>query len=426
MLIVLDSLYVLTSRDVACAQQAARPGTLAALAEALRLHGAGSRNLAVVASIVLATIAPHVPPSELTAAAESCVTAMHAMLIAHGHLGMQGVWSSIARVLDSSRNKRAAARVGAAGLVVDALRTLRRVADDPAAANEDADALTLEFLMTVCDVLALLTHLDERNRHAALEEGAVPVLMSVLRTYGVENDVTAGRVCTALGHLLYDAHVWNFHGDDAFLDLVADLTMVMRVHVASENLQSRAFVVLLSFTVAFLHLCTAAAAAHAAPFDASHVARRLADAGALDAAAAALRAHAAIGPERLLNEALFVLLVACSGAPVASTGTPLRASVANRAAQAGVGAALAAALSRAPLPDDRLHTRAAALAAAVARLPPPRACGNCGTTDAAKLKRCSRCLAARFCSAACQRAAWPAHKLVCVPPTQAAAQQPDA
>lgn len=43
---------------------------------------------------------------------------------------------------------------------------------------------------------------------------------------------------------------------------------------------------------------------------------------------------------------------------------------------------------------------------------PERMCANCGVTG--KCRVCSRCREA-FCSEACQRAAWPSHKLVCVP-----------
>jgi hypothetical protein len=32
------------------------------------------------------------------------------------------------------------------------------------------------------------------------------------------------------------------------------------------------------------------------------------------------------------------------------------------------------------------------------------------------IKRCSRCKAANYCSKACQAAAWPNHKFICVPP----------
>ncbi|KAH9924940.1 hypothetical protein B0H21DRAFT_826677 [Amylocystis lapponica] len=41
-------------------------------------------------------------------------------------------------------------------------------------------------------------------------------------------------------------------------------------------------------------------------------------------------------------------------------------------------------------------------------------CDECGATDAA-LKICAKCHSARYCSTACQRAHWPAHKRTCQP-----------
>jgi hypothetical protein len=44
-----------------------------------------------------------------------------------------------------------------------------------------------------------------------------------------------------------------------------------------------------------------------------------------------------------------------------------------------------------------------------------RACGGCGAA-AASLRSCSRCEAAYYCNISCQRAAWPAHRRLCVRP----------
>eukprot|EP00983_Pelagomonas_calceolata_P076646 1153508-Pelagomonas_calceolata.AAC.1 len=41
-----------------------------------------------------------------------------------------------------------------------------------------------------------------------------------------------------------------------------------------------------------------------------------------------------------------------------------------------------------------------------------RACAECGKTDGG-LQRCGGCRVVRYCSAACQRKAWPAHKKEC-------------
>ena len=43
-------------------------------------------------------------------------------------------------------------------------------------------------------------------------------------------------------------------------------------------------------------------------------------------------------------------------------------------------------------------------------------CARCGATEGAggsKLKVCARCRAVRYCSAACQKAHWSAHRRVC-------------
>ena len=87
----------------------------------------------------------------------------------------------------------------------------------------------------------------------------------------------------------------------------------------------------------------------------------------------------------------------------------------DRAKRAGVEAALSAMLARTQPPKPFNRAAAERVLAALAKVPAPRACDGCGTTDAAKLMRCSRCMAARFCGQACMRASWPAHKLVCTP-----------
>lgn len=46
--------------------------------------------------------------------------------------------------------------------------------------------------------------------------------------------------------------------------------------------------------------------------------------------------------------------------------------------------------------------------------PPGERCERCGRTDV-KMKLCGQCRAARYCSEACQRAAWKLHKQTCVP-----------
>lgn len=49
---------------------------------------------------------------------------------------------------------------------------------------------------------------------------------------------------------------------------------------------------------------------------------------------------------------------------------------------------------------------------------PNRMCGSCGffEEEGVKMKRCARCMIEFYCSAECQRDAWPDHQLVCNPP----------
>lgn len=93
-----------------------------------------------------------------------------------------------------------------------------------------------------------------------------------------------------------------------------------------------------------------------------------------------------------------------------------------RAARAGTSGALRAAVKsineHGELRSDDVYATIAARAIKLADeldALPLRACDGCGATDA-ELKRCSRCLSARFCSAACQRLAWGTHRLVCRAP----------
>jgi hypothetical protein len=68
---------------------------------------------------------------------------------------------------------------------------------------------------------------------------------------------------------------------------------------------------------------------------------------------------------------------------------------------------------------------AAAAAAAPARMPASfllrHTCDACGSAPTERLKRCGSCRAARYCSAACQRAHWAEHKATCRPSAAAPA-----
>ncbi len=411
--LVVDALGALARLDGACARQAAaRRGTLAALAEALRLHGRGSRTLASSVCLAMKSITAAATADECAPTADGCVAALRATLAAHTDALLQAVaWSCLKLLL--TRDARAAARAGAAGTAADAVRTLHGFARVRVTAGEHADA-SLVALEAVCAVLSSVARTLEPSRRGALAADAVAALAAVLRAHGAAHEDVAAQACISLVDAL-ETRPHNTHAD-VYLRLVADVTAVMRAHAGNVAVQLSASAGLTRLVMTPLLL--AAAAGVAAP-GASELARLMADAGALEAAACALRAHAVAGPERLRDDALAVLVMVCSGAALDDRGTPLQASVAAHAQRAGVGAALAAAAARAPpTVDEEMRVRAVALAAALARLPAPPACDGCGTTEAPKLLRCARCRTARFCSAACQQAAWRVHKLVCVAPAQ--------
>lgn len=266
---------------------------------------------------------------------------------------------------------------------------------------------------------------------SAFVSDIVPVFAALLRAHGAADERFASVACLALYCLFgvigrrSDAVPKLASRANDLLSLLTVVTTVMRTLVTSIDLQLTASPVLRSLSLFLTHSTQFVALESRVTPDTSGLARRLVDAGALDAAVAALRMHATAARElELRNTALSVLIMTCSGIPPEITGPPLQASVAARAAQAGVGAALEADLAlMPPHPEAVVRTRAAELAAAVARLPPPHACASCGTKDAI-LRFCARCRKERYCSDACQRAAWPAHKLVCVRSVRARA--PDA
>ena len=410
--VLLDALSSLARLDTVCAKHAARPGTLAVLGEALRLHSGGSFQCAFYACMVLRCIVEVVTLRERHAAADGCIAGLRVALVAHLDPLLQSVaWDCVCELL--VKNTRAARRADA-GLAADAVRMLQCASAD-LSANEN----TIHATTCACSALLMLVNANNySSRCSAVAAGIVPVLTALLRVHGSTHEHIASGACTVLACVFEMPEVPAVDSaPEEILNLVAILAKAMLAHVASEEVQFSASALLASLMVLLLHSNLQDATLRRAAPDAAGLARRLMDAGVLEATATALRTHAAAAPMLLRDNALVVLIVACSGAPLDNTSPPLQASVATRAAQAGVGAALSAALAQnlPPHPDADARARAAALAAAVARVPAPRACDGCGTTDASKLKLCCRCLAARFCGDECQRATWPVHKLVCKP-----------
>ena len=412
--VLLDALSSLARLDTVCAQQAARPGTLRILGKVLHLYR-GSYMLILLSCMVLQSVATLVDNGERAAATDYCIAGLHAALVAHRDLILQGyAWQGVYLLL--SGNKRAARRAGAAGLATEAIRAL----ESYASANISIDDCMVGATTAVCSALCELLLADDSCRLSAITDGVVPAAAAMLRAHGTKDYHIASAACVVLAKVFgvegpHSSTLGLGYSADEVLSLIGDVAAAMRAHENNVNIQTAACAVLAALTFQLLDIAYLLLTRRCEPPDASALARRLTDAGALEATATALRTHAAAAHVLLRNNALFVLIVACSGAPPDGTGPPLQASVAARAAHAGVGAALSAALAQnLPHPDAAARARAVALAAAVARVPVPRACDGCGTTDAPKLKLCSRCLKARFCGDACQRAAWPAHKLVCV------------
>ena len=409
---IMDALAALVHSDDVCAQQAACPGTLAALAQALQLHGAGSYRLACAACTVMHRITAHASADECAAAADDCVNALRAALVSHDRASLQdAAWDAMFVLL--TRDARAMERACAAGVAADAVRSLRSLAAKRADAGDAAENLA-RAIEHACDALALLTGDHARSRRTAHAKGAVLVLGAALRAHGDAHPGVVERACYAMTNLL-QTRPENIL-PDVILRIVADVAAAMRRHAGDEYVQCGAASALhgLVAVVLLSPAPPAGGAAGAPPPDASDQARRLAETVVLEAAAGALRAHSASGPGRLRNDALAVLVLACSGEAFGENGgPPLQPSVAARAQRAGIGALLAEAL---PTTNTDLRARADTLAAALARLPPPPACAGCGTTDALKLLRCSRCRTARFCGVECQHASWAVHKTVCVPP----------
>ena len=96
----------------------------------------------------------------------------------------------------------------------------------------------------------------------------------------------------------------------------------------------------------------------------------------------------------------------------AGAAAALRAVVADMTKRGVLGAGCSAFKATMAMRATRLADELDAL--------PQLACDGCGAADTPHLMLCSRCRGARFCSAACQRASWATHRLVCRAPAATA------
>jgi hypothetical protein len=403
--------------DKLCAQEAARGGALLSIAGVLSNRDI-TLDVALKACLAMQRIATHAPAAVRARAADAGVAALRCVLDSNaGILGHQDLmllhrraWYAVQALLDGDEG--AQGRAINSGLMNDVVRTLNLsvadAADTGAASAAEAACRLLDFL-TRGGRAHNASH--ETARVAAGAAGAVPAIRAALRVHGCANGSTAAAACGALVGVMY----WNLANTREALRArpFADLVLVMRAH-SGNNLTT------VSATMAIDTLMIHAIM----PPDGSGpwreppaLAGQLADAGVLEVAVLAISKRP--GDDHMLDHMCFdLLLMTCSGTmPEAESGEVLQPCVAARAKRAGVEAALSAVLARTP-PPPKARARAAAeqLLAALAKVPAPRrVCDGCGATDAAKLMRCSRCMAARFCGDACMRASWPTHKTVCTP-----------
>ena len=405
-------------RDELCAQEAARGGALLSIAGVLSnrdtKQSGDQADVARKECLAMQRIAAHAPAAVRARAADVGVAAVRCALegVHHDSLYLHHrAWYAVQALLDDDEG--AQCRAVNSGVIPDVVRTLELSVAE--AAHADAPLAA----QAACRLLDLLTRggrahqaSHETARVAAGAAGAVPAIRAAIRAHGCANSSTAAAACGALVGVVY----WNVPNMREALRArpFADLVAVMRAHSTND-------LVLLSATMAIdtLSVQTIMPPDHGGPWrEPPALAAQLADAGVLEAATLAISNRPA--NVHMLDHMCFdLLLTTCSGSmPKAENGGEvLQPCVAARAKRAGVEAALSAVLARTPPPPKAVACAAAQqLLAALAKVPAPRrVCDGCGATDAAKLMKCSRCMAARFCGEACMRASWPAHKTVCTP-----------
>ena len=264
----------------------------------------------------------------------------------------------------------------------------------------------INAMVIVCGILHLLLTAQTLGRDAV---SAVAVSsVAALRLHGTADHMFAVPALALMGTLVMK-HEWSMRLVVAEGGLVA-VVSAMEAHPGVSR-------VYLHGMRSLGYLVITALNSEEFGRSAAEKARRLADTGMIEVLANALRTHVT-GPDAVdFRECVIDTLAwVCSGSANSPnrSGTWLQPCVAARASRAGVGAAITAAMARAPAMTS--YAPGVALAAAVDCVPAPRACDGCGTVEAPKLMLCARCRTARFCGAACQRAAWAEHKKACVPP----------
>jgi hypothetical protein len=384
--------FVVLGRDAACAQEAACGGALLSLAVFLCLCGADVSPdgvlLVVQVFVAMQYIASHAPDALCARAADAGVAALRFALSAHHDsltLQFRG-WHAVMALLRDD--------VGAQSRAVGAKKA--------AMAAEAACRLLLHELTCQRDA----SHAG--HREVAGAAGAVAAVLAVLCAHRA-NSQTASAACDALAGLVSNDTPNRRTALDA--RPLADVVAVMRTHGNDPNTAFSAVSALDVLTTDQFMLPANAAADEVGA--AAAVAKELADAGVLEVTAEALQKHSAPECAKLGFKCFNLLVSICSGkGPVQGGRETLLPGVAARAKRAGVAAALSAMLARTAPPRPTARVTADRLIAALAKV---RVCDGCGTAEAPKWMRCSRCMAARFCGEACMRSSWPTHKTVCTP-----------
>jgi hypothetical protein len=404
-------------RDVACAQDAACGGALLSLTDFLRTCGADVSPSGVLlvlqAYVAIQYIASHAPAAVRARTADAAVAAVRFALSAHHDsmiLQFKGWYAVVSLLLDDAG---AQSRAVGAGMMADIVRTLEHSVSGNAADDPTQGAMAAEAACRLLDMLTgQLDALHAGHREVAGAAGAVAAVLAVLRAHGAHNEPAAGA-CYALTAVVHSN--WQNTTAARCAGAFADLAAVMRTHGddAETTLSAVCALEVMHSIEQVKKPANAAGDAAAAPFA---FAKEMANAGVLEVTADALLKHTAPECMKLGYKCFNLLVSICIGElPMQGGRETLLPCLAARAKRAGVEAALSAMLARTQPPKPFNRAAAERVLAALAKVPAPRACDGCGTADAAKLMRCSRCMAARFCGQACMRASWPAHKLVCTP-----------
>ena len=413
---ICQALLVLAADD-ATMTRLVSTDTLRDISAALRLRGAASLDFAQSACMLLRHLLLYASEDMCAAASDSCVAGLQAAVRAHSDLNVQqDAWTALMMLM--VKDETTAARVFEAGLINDAAQMLGQLtARSPPTPQLGEPGSVLKVVSALCETLHVALRTQTLDRDLVVT--AAHASVGAVHLYGAVDTLLDMRACSLVRVLVEKfPHVSGLILDDGAL---AAVVSVMRAQLSVVE-------VYMSGLATLFVLVSRALKGEYLGRSADEKARKLASTGVLEVVADALRVHVSEGDARVVREsAIETLLSVCAGCARSPgfSGPRLQPSVAARAARAGVGAAITATMALQPVIRDR---DAEALAAAVNRVPAPapapapRACDGCGTVEAPKLMLCARCRTARFCGAACQRAAWAEHKKACVP----AAKQPAA